>query len=98
MPTPFESLLQAILDDDRAKVRELLKDDPQLAIEPAQKARLAMELPHWIYVGDTPLHAAAAGHRVAIAKMLLAAGADPSAAKNHRRSQPLHYAADGYLE
>jgi len=30
--------------------------------------------------------------------MLLAAGADPSAAKNHRRSQPLHYAADGYLE
>ena len=30
--------------------------------------------------------------------MLLAAGADPGAAGNRRRSQPLHYAADGYLE
>jgi hypothetical protein len=30
--------------------------------------------------------------------MLLAAGADPAAARNRRSSQPLHYAADGYLE
>ena len=33
-----------------------------------------------------------------IAKLLLAAGADPNAARNHRRSGPLHYAADGCLE
>jgi ankyrin repeat protein len=30
--------------------------------------------------------------------MLLVAGADVRAAKNHRNSQPIHYAADGYLE
>ena len=52
---------------------------------------------HWIYVGDTALHLAAAGYRVEIARLLLAAGADPNAAANHRRSTPLHYAADGYL-
>src|SRR5689334_5425140 len=31
-------------------------------------------------------------------KILVAAGADPNSEKNHRRSQPLHYASDGYLE
>jgi ankyrin repeat protein len=38
----------------------------------------------------------AAGHRVEIGKLLLEAGADPNSAENHRRSTPLHYAADGY--
>ncbi|PYI84861.1 MAG: hypothetical protein DME26_12505 [Verrucomicrobia bacterium] len=40
---------------------------------------------------------AAAGYRHKIARTLLAAGADPNAAANHRRSGPLHYAADGYI-
>jgi hypothetical protein len=93
--SPSESLFQAILDDDRAEVKALLKTSPRSALEGAKTARLAWELPHWIYVGDTALHAATAGYRVEIAKMLLAAGGDPSAAGNHRRSQPLHYAADG---
>jgi ankyrin repeat protein len=52
---------------------------------------------HWIYVGDTALHLAAAGYRVEIIRLLLAAGADPNAATNHRRSTPLHYAADGFI-
>jgi ankyrin repeat protein len=98
MQNPSESFLKAILDDDPARVKVLLTEEPRLAIEPVKKARLALELPHWIYVGDTPLHAAAAGYRVEIAKLLLAAGADVNAAGNHRRSAPLHYAADGYLE
>jgi hypothetical protein len=98
VPNSFESLLNAILDDDRVAVKELLKTNPRLALDGATAARFAWELPHWIYVGDTPLHAAAAGHRVEIAKMLLDAGADVNAAKNHRRSQSLHYAADGFLE
>jgi hypothetical protein len=34
---------------------------------------------------------------VEIAKLLLDAGADPNSALNHRRSGPLHYAADGYI-
>jgi ankyrin repeat protein len=99
MPNPTKSLFNAILDDDRARVKTLLKENSRLAVEAvATEPRLAQELPHWIYVRDTALHAAAAGHRVEIAKLLLAAGADPNAAKNHRRSRPLHYAADGYLE
>jgi ankyrin repeat protein len=98
MPNPSESLFKAILDDDRARVKELLKAAPQLTIEPVKKARLALELPHWIYVGDTPLHAAAAGYRVEIAKLLLAAGSDVNAAGKHRHSGPLHYAADGSPE
>lgn len=53
---------------------------------------------HWIYARDTVLHVAAAGYRVEIARMLLAFGADVNSAKNRRSSQPLHYAADGYLE
>src|SRR5207244_8140565 len=52
---------------------------------------------HWIYVGDTALHLAAAGYRVEIVQRLLAAGADANAATNHRHSGPLHYAADGYI-
>jgi ankyrin repeat protein len=44
------------------------------------------------------LHVAAAGYRVEIAKLLLDAGAEVGAALNHRRSQPLHYATDGFLE
>jgi hypothetical protein len=96
--SPSESLFQAILDDNRAEVKTLLKTNPRLTGEGAKTARLVLELPHWIYVRDTALHAAAAGYRVEIAKMLLAAGADVNAAKNHRRGQPLHYAADGYSE
>ena len=76
-----------------------LKKEPALAMGAVEtKARCDSRIAHWIYVGDTALHAAAAGYRVEIAEMLLAAGADPSAAKNHRRSQPLHYAADGCPE
>ena len=95
MTNPSDSLLNAILADDRARVKELLKAAPQLATEPVKKARLAWELPHWIYAGDTPLHAAAAGHRVEIAKLLLVAGAEVNATGKLRHARPLHYAADG---
>src|SRR5438552_11577640 len=36
-------------------------------------------------------------YRVEIVRLLLVAGADPNAAANHRRSSPLHYAADGFI-
>ncbi|MDP1591945.1 MAG: ankyrin repeat domain-containing protein, partial [Prosthecobacter sp.] len=48
-------------------------------------------------VGDTALHLAASGYRVEIIRLLLKAGANPNAATNHRRSSPLHYAADGFI-
>src|SRR5580698_2123385 len=94
----MEAILTAIVDDDRARVGKLVKSDPRLATGLIATARLYQsKIVHWIYVGDTALHLAAAGYRVEIVKLLLAAGADPNAAGNHRQSNPLHYAADGYI-
>jgi hypothetical protein len=99
MPNPFQSLAAAIIEDDRAQVKVLLNQHPGLANNGAsEEDRCEMRIAHWIYAGDSALHVAAAGYRVEIAKMLLAAGADSGSAKNRRRSQPLHYASDGYLE
>src|SRR5262245_53560364 len=98
MRTIMRTFLRAILKDDRATARDLLKADRGLATRQIDEARLyASPISHWIYIGDTALHLAAAGYRVEIARLLLAAGADPNAAANHRRSGPLHYVADGYV-
>src|SRR6266446_2569097 len=97
-PTSMDAILTAILDDDRPRVKKLLKADPRLATCLIDAARLyESKIVHWIYVGDTALHLAAAGHRVEIVRRLLAAGADPNSTTNHRQSGPLHYAADGYI-
>src|SRR3989442_2582972 len=97
-PPSMDAILTAILDDDRPRVRKLLKVDPRLATCLTDAARLyESKIVHWIYVGDTALHLAAAGYRVELVRLLLAAGADPNSAKNHRQSGPLHYAADGYI-
>jgi len=94
----MDAILAAIVDDRRSTVKELLKVAPELATCLINEARLyESKIVHWIYVGDTALHLAAAGYRVEIARFLLAAGADPNSAMNHRQSGPLHYAADGYI-
>jgi len=93
----FEALLEAVVNDDCGRAKQLLKKEPALATELFEKPRLERRLPHWIYTKDSPLHVAAAGYRVEIAKVLLKAGANPNSAENHRRSRPLHYAADGYV-
>ena len=94
----MDKLLKAILEDDRPRVDELLKADTGLATRLIERPKLYQsKIFHWIYVGDTALHLAAAGYRVEIVRRLLAAKADPNAAGNHRRSGPLHYAADGYI-
>ena len=98
MQTSMNKILDAIVDDDRAKVGALLKADCSLATRQIRAARLYQsKIFHWLYMGDAALHLAAAGYRVKIVRSLLAAGADPNAAANHRRSGPLHYAADGYI-
>jgi hypothetical protein len=90
--------LAAIDEDDRQAVRSLLRDEPSLATAPIRQAKLYQtKIAHWIYVGDTPLHLAAAGYRVEIVRLLLASGADPNSSWNHRQSAPLHYAADTCL-
>lgn len=98
MPTTFPSLYAAILEDDIAKVKGLLKGAPDLSQRGVTQESYEAGIVHWVYAGDTALHITAAGYRVEIAKLLLAASADPLAAKNRRASQPLHYAADGHLE
>lgn len=92
-----ESLIQAILADHRARVKTLLKKEAELARLVVAEARCEAAIVHWIYSGDSALHIAAAGYRVEIARLLLAAGADVRAIGKHRFSQPLHYAADGHL-
>ena len=97
-PESMESLLTAILEDNRSQVNELLKKDPTIVNGLVGKPRLyETKIFHWLYAGDTALHLAAAGYRVEIAQGLLDAGANVNAAENHRRSGPLHYAADGYI-
>jgi len=94
----MNDILAAIIDDDRVTVKELLTQDRSLAARLINKPRLCQsKIFHWIYVGDTPLHLAAAGYRVEIIRLLLASGADPNARANRRCSGPLHYAADGYI-
>src|SRR5664279_4722608 len=95
----MNKILTAIVEDDRSALEELLKADSGLATRLTSTAKLYnSKIFHWIYVGDTALHLAAAGYRVEIVRLLLAAGADPNAAKNHRGSSPLHYAADGFIK
>jgi hypothetical protein len=92
------NLLTAIVDDDVGAVKRLLQADAGLAVRLIQTPKLYRAgIFHWIYVGDTALHLAAAGYRVEIVRLLLAAGADPNAARNRRKSTPLHYAADGFI-
>ncbi len=98
MTAEMETILKAILDDDRAKVKSLLKAKPRLAADVLIEPRLYQSrIVHWLYAGDTILHLAAAGHRPEIVRTLLEAEADPNARKNHRRSGPLHYAADSCI-
>lgn len=94
----MNEMLEAIVADNRRAVEEQLKADSGLATRVISKPKLYhSKICHWMYAGDTALHLAAAGYRIEIVAQLLAAGADPNQATNHRRSTPLHYAADGSI-
>jgi hypothetical protein len=97
MPDSYKDLFEAIITDDRARVRSLVREDASMARATTPTAWLERRIDHWIYAGDSALHVAAAGHRSEIARYLLDAGADSNFAGNHRDSRPLHYAADGYI-
>lgn len=94
----MDEMIAAIVEDDASAAKRLLRADAGLAKRIIPRPKLYKSgIFHWIYVGDTPLHLAAAGYRVEIVQLLLASGADPNAAGNRRRSSPLHYAADGFI-
>ena len=94
----MEQITSAIVDDDVNTFKQLLEAQPGLASQLIQTPKLhASGIFHWIYVGDTLLHLAAAGYRVEIVRLLLQSGANPNAASNRRKSTPLHYATDGFI-
>ena len=95
-------LIRAIVNDDAPEVAKLIGRSPSLA-----RQRLGVGatrqgetdfffegIRHYLYAGDTPLHAAAAGYRVGIARQLIKKGSEVRAA-NRRGAEPVHYAADG---
>ena len=87
-------MVSAIVDDNVNAVKRLLAAQPSLISCLIETPKLySAGIFHWIYVGDTWLHLAAAGYRVEIVKLLLKSGADPNAARSRRKSTPLHYAA-----
>lgn len=95
--TETERLLEAaILRDDGPDVAERVRRHPGSAATGFRGSRLyRVGLAHWVYAGDTWLHLAAATHATAAVAALLAAGADPDAARSRRKASPVHYAADG---
>jgi ankyrin repeat protein len=98
----FMRLLRAIVVDDAREVEKLVERSPTLPRQCVQTGATRQaphefffdEIKHYLYAGDTALHAAAAGYRLNIARELIEHGAAVDAA-NRRGAQPLHYSADG---
>lgn len=95
-------LMEAIATGDVAVTSEMLAVSPALACAWLERGATRNSetdfflagIAHYVYAGDTALHVAAAGYRVAFAQTLVSGGGDV-AARNRRGAQPLHYAADG---
>ena len=84
----MDTLLRTIVKDDRARAKALLEADRSLATRRTDEAKLyETQIFHWIYVGDTALHLAAAGYRVEIARLLLAAGNKQYAEADNEQNQ-----------
>jgi ankyrin repeat protein len=88
----MEPIFEAILQSEKATA-QLLKKSPELSGMRIAQDHLVETIPHWLYVGDTPLHLAAAALRVKAAKLLLENGADANA-ENRRSATPLLYVCD----
>jgi hypothetical protein len=102
MDADLMTLVVAIVDNDAAAFDARLAARPELAraalaVGATRQASREFFLPaigRYLMTGDTALHIAAAGYRVAMVERLLAAGADPGA-RNRRGAEPLHAAAAG---
>jgi hypothetical protein len=68
--------------------------DPKLLAVVRGGEHFRTDIGHQVYVGDTPLHLAAATHKPTLISKLLREGADVRA-RNRRGAEPLHYAVDG---
>ena len=97
----FLDLVHAIVSGDARKTANLLDGSPGLlhqrtavgATRNGAQSYFFEAIAHYMYVGDTALHMAAAGFQYEVVQTLIDQGADCSA-RNRRGAQPLHYAAD----
>jgi ankyrin repeat protein len=97
----FWDFIRLVVEGDTDQVARCLKANPALAKEPSPVGATRQgaekffftEISHYLYVGDTALHMAAAAFSRPMAKLLISHGAD-CLAKNRRGAEPLHYAAD----
>ncbi len=96
-------LMRAIDSGDRAHVSMLLDATPGLATATLVAAGATRSAANeffleqhrvYMYAGHTALHVAAAAHDIALARDLVAAGADVRA-RNRRGAEPLHEAVHG---
>jgi ankyrin repeat protein len=90
--TTLAELLAAIVADETKAVR-LVRVTPEIARARVDDEWLVEEVPHQLYLGDTPLHLAAAALRPLVVAALIEAGAD-SNVENRRGATALHYACD----
>ncbi len=94
-------LLKAIVSGDSTQVLGIIEASPDLvqksatagASREAASRYFFPEIRHYLYVGDTALHMAAAGFKFELGQILMDLGAN-FAAKNRRGAEPLHYASD----
>jgi hypothetical protein len=66
----MDPIFEAVLKSD-SEVGKLLKASPELAHSRMAEDHLVETIPHWVYVGDTPFHLAAAALQFKAAKLLL---------------------------
>jgi hypothetical protein len=99
----LQSLFRAIVTANHEAFLRLIEKSPRLArlavstgaTRAEAKTYFFVEISHYAYAGDTPLHMAAAAYRREIAEELVARGANVSA-RNRRGAEPLHYAATAF--
>jgi hypothetical protein len=97
----FLDFVQLVVDGEVDKASHRLITSPALAkiASPIGATRQQAKpfffeaISHYLYVGDTALHMAAAAFHRPMAELLVSHGAD-CRAKNRRGAEPLHYAAD----
>ena len=103
IPTdPFRRLVEVIVSGDGVAAVRLLEASPLLARERAAQGATRQapqhsffdRILHYMYVGDSALHMAAAAFQPVVVEKLIAMGADVHA-RNRRGAEPLHYAVDG---
>lgn len=101
MTSNFLDFIQVVVDGNVGELSRRLADSPALATMSADVGATRHSttpfffpnIAHYLYEGDTALHMAAAAFQRPVAELLLAHGA-ACRAKNRRRAEPLHYAAD----